>query len=486
MTKKFLLAFLIISEIALGGWHLESVDASRFPAIGLYLKFKGFPAETYPMIEDNGKIVDAKWEVVSHSSLDQLNVYFIIDNSGSMNPYIEDVRKSIITVSNMISQLFSGGLVYHIVGFAGSVTYLSVTQNHKELVLLVDKAFETVGRSPERPISTILNILKTENSPSLLFLVTDERIHVEIDLLDSLESFLVSEGIPLFLITSGGLSENLASLLSIARETGGGSFDNKNVPVLANTIERLREIHYRISFNSQDLFAGFHEVKIGKIETDFFAAYKNPPKIQLEIPENRLVISEGEELAISGTVIGPFDRLSAYLDAEPIGITVDGGSFSFSLSPTPGIHNLKIVASSIWGEDEKNVPITCKRSTKISLKVCLEWEKQDTDLDLYVFEPDEYVYFLNPKNHGILTDDSQKGPGKEIYTLAIDAVVPGNYKIRVHYYKGEQPVPLRVTIFLEERKILEKEFMLFSSNEENNAPEDTGSDWVDIYEISVK
>jgi uncharacterized protein YfaP (DUF2135 family) len=118
--------------------------------------------------------------------------------------------------------------------------------------------------------------------------------------------------------------------------------------------------------------------------------------------------------------------------------------------------------------------------------VCLEWEKQDADLDLYVFEPDEYVYFLNPKNLGTLTEDSQKGPGKEIYTLAADAVVPGNYKIRVHYCRGEQPVSFRVTIFLEERKILEKEFTLSLSNEENNDPEGTGSDWMDVYEMSVK
>jgi len=486
MIKKFLLIFLILSEIVLGGWHLESVDASAFPAISLFVHFKGFPTGSYPVIEDDGEIVGAKWEIVSSSPLDQLNVYFIIDNSGSMNPYIEDVKNSIITVSNVVSQLFSGDLVYHIVGFSDSMNYLSVTQNHEELLPLVRKTFENVGESFERPITIILNILEMENNPSILFLITDEEIHIEIDLLDSLESVLLSKGIPLFLITSGGLSENIVSLLSIARETGGGLFDYENAVFLADTLEELHEVYYQVTFNSHDLFTGFHEVKIGKTKANFFAAYKNPPKIQLEVPDSELVIPEGEELAISGTIIGPFDRLSAYLGAEPIEITVDGSSFGLSLFPTPGIHNLKIAASSIWGEDEKNIRIICERSTKIFFKVCLEWEKQDADLDLYVFEPDEYVYFLNPKNLGTLTEDSQKGPGKEIYTLAADAVVPGNYKIRVHYCRGEQPVSFRVTIFLEERKILEKEFTLSLSNEENNDPEGTGSDWMDVYEMSVK
>ncbi|WPP51764.1 DUF2135 domain-containing protein [Catalinimonas niigatensis] len=109
------------------------------------------------------------------------------------------------------------------------------------------------------------------------------------------------------------------------------------------------------------------------------------------------------------------------------------------------LHKTKLDLSSVPKELIIDLPI--------DIRIVLDWNTLETDLDLWVTEPSgEKCYYENAltKLGGQLTEDYMDGYGPEEYLLK-DAV-PGEYKIEANFYdervqKISGPVTLQVSIF---------------------------------------
>jgi hypothetical protein len=140
-----------------------------------------------------------------------------------------------------------------------------------------------------------------------------------------------------------------------------------------------------------------------------------------------------------------------------------------------------------------------------TMLVTLTWGQDQTDLDLYVYEPPpgEACYFDatckldggSPLG-GVLDVDKvlEEGYGPENYTLSSaegDEVAPGDYLVRVHYFEGEPTTDYSVRILLNENDPDTESVSTYSgsldvSNRNNATPSSTGEDWGDVAIISCE
>jgi hypothetical protein len=77
------------------------------------------------------------------------------------------------------------------------------------------------------------------------------------------------------------------------------------------------------------------------------------------------------------------------------------------------------------------------RQFQSDLRVSLSWNTDNTDVDLWVIEPDGtkcYYQHRNTANGGQLTEDVTQGYGPERYQMT--TVKPGEYRIVVHYFNN--------------------------------------------------
>ena len=77
------------------------------------------------------------------------------------------------------------------------------------------------------------------------------------------------------------------------------------------------------------------------------------------------------------------------------------------------------------------------KKLQADLRVTISWNTDDTDVDLWVIEPDGtkcYYAHRQTKNGGELTQDVTQGYGPERYQMI--KAKPGEYRIVVHYYSG--------------------------------------------------
>lgn len=114
-----------------------------------------------------------------------------------------------------------------------------------------------------------------------------------------------------------------------------------------------------------------------------------------------------------------------------------------------GLYNKKIIAS-----------------MPVDIRVVLNWNRNDTDIDLWVTDPKGEKCFYgnsNTKNGALISSDMTDGYGPE--QLMVRKALIGKYKIEVHYYGDDQvrltgPSTIMVEIFTrynsgkEERKII--------------------------------
>ncbi len=126
-----------------------------------------------------------------------------------------------------------------------------------------------------------------------------------------------------------------------------------------------------------------------------------------------------------------------------------------------------------------------------AILVTLTWDKNDTDVDLYVIDPtgDYSCYYHKvTADGGELDVDIISGFGPEHWTLTYADTVrwDEDYQVRLHYYSdhGNGPTNYTVTIILYEGTDRELTTTyrgnLSVSDPGNDAPTDTGADWVDI------
>ena len=203
-------------------------------------------------------------------------------------------------------------------------------------------------------------------------------------------------------------------------------------------------------------------------------------------------------------------KLKVFVGSTPFSVNVAAdGTFSLPISLEKGINHLQFVTQ---GNDfvgrliqlpnnmatvdftiNLNIPIAAILTT-------LTWDTNNTDVDLYVIDPaGDYSCFYHKitADGGELDYDITTGYGPEHWTLmatntATSTVRYGQpYKIRLHYYDDQDngPTNYTVSIKLYEGTGREQEYWyrgnLAVSNPDNDEPNDSGQDWVDIDDITL-
>jgi hypothetical protein len=127
------------------------------------------------------------------------------------------------------------------------------------------------------------------------------------------------------------------------------------------------------------------------------------------------------------------------------------------------------------------------------LLVTLTWDQNNTDVDLYVTQPDgQTAWFADHQtSHQLTLDfDDTTGFGPEHITLTPSTggvVLPGNYAIRVHYYSDHgtgQVASGHVTVVVNENQqqqvFAQVPFVIGPNNPSNSFPGSTGPDWFEV------
>lgn len=103
--------------------------------------------------------------------------------------------------------------------------------------------------------------------------------------------------------------------------------------------------------------------------------------------------------------------------------------------------------------DYNNLSNDLVHDIKLDLRVVIDWNHNDTDIDLWVIDPNGEKCFYkhtNTKIGGLLSDDMVNGYGPEQFIL--NKSIKGNYNVKVKYYSSNQqkisgPTFLKVTTF---------------------------------------
>ncbi|MEN3942249.1 hypothetical protein WJU23_13205 [Prosthecobacter sp. SYSU 5D2] len=183
------------------------------------------------------------------------------------------------------------------------------------------------------------------------------------------------------------------------------------------------------------------------------------------------------------------------------------GFFSVPISLVSGSNRLTFRTKGYNGDDQlvdvpntQLLPFELLYENSAAILVTLSWNTDDTDLDLYVIDPQgDYSAYYNKvtADGGELDYDDTNGFGPEHWTLdTSDTVRWGQpYQVRTHYYSdhgrgGTTTLPTRwtVTVLLYEGTPRAQTFtytgVLAYDNSSNNGPLSTGADWADVCTVT--
>lgn len=176
------------------------------------------------------------------------------------------------------------------------------------------------------------------------------------------------------------------------------------------------------------------------------------------------------------------------------------GAYSIPIALSDGVNHLKfktegknaggLLVTTSNNYDIKDFTLKAVVPSSVVL-MTLTWDKNDTDVDAYVIDPrGDYscYYHQQTSDGGVLDQDVTTGFGPEHWTLLNTNVVRYNqpYKFRVHYYSDHGRGPTNYTVSIElyngTSRQVTRTFTgaLSVSSPSNDAPGDTGPDWVDI------
>ena len=109
----------------------------------------------------------------------------------------------------------------------------------------------------------------------------------------------------------------------------------------------------------------------------------------------------------------------------------------------------RIVATSPEPLDTAFVDRRLLRNLPLDLRVVLSWDSDNSDMDLWVTDPNgEKCYYANPRTYqgGLISDDFTGGYGPEEFLLR-DAK-PGTYRVEAHYFGDRQQVVTGATTLM--------------------------------------
>jgi uncharacterized protein YfaP (DUF2135 family) len=148
------------------------------------------------------------------------------------------------------------------------------------------------------------------------------------------------------------------------------------------------------------------------------------------------------------------ERLTLVLNGVPLSIPRQGDAFETTQVLAPGLNVIRVVgaadgAGGAAGFVEDEVSVFASVPAK-DLRVTLTWDTP-TDVDLWVTGPDGEKVFYQHRHGaqgGTLDTDVTTGYGPETFTQARAA--PGSYRVQAHYYGGEAPTRVVVTVVRQE------------------------------------
>jgi hypothetical protein len=91
--------------------------------------------------------------------------------------------------------------------------------------------------------------------------------------------------------------------------------------------------------------------------------------------------------------------------------------------------------------DAKAIPSYFIVNLPVNIRVVLNWDADDTDIDLWVSEPDgeKCMYsYQNTRNGGRISNDFTQGYGPEEYLIR--KAPKGTYLVQAHYYGNHRPI----------------------------------------------
>jgi uncharacterized protein YfaP (DUF2135 family) len=123
--------------------------------------------------------------------------------------------------------------------------------------------------------------------------------------------------------------------------------------------------------------------------------------------------------------------------------------------------------------------------------ITLTWDREDTDVDLYVIDPTGDASWYSDKytnDGGELDIDITSGFGPEHWTLDTNDTIrwSEDYVVRLHYFSDHDNGPTNYTVSVMMYEGTDREFStsytgnLSANDSDNDDPGDVGADWRDI------
>jgi Uncharacterized protein conserved in bacteria (DUF2135) len=255
-----------------------------------------------------------------------------------------------------------------------------------------------------------------------------------------------------------------------------------------------------------------------------FAALSQEAEAGFPGSENLAIDSptEGEQInardtTLSGSLLNDLsEETDLYVEIKGVGrqLSLSNSTFSNVIEISSGVNTIVALAGVDSGTENnwfKDAPTVIREVEgtlpPARLLVTLTWEQNETDVDLYIIEPEvngssDAMWFGGREtNAGLELDfDDTTGFGPEHGTLEVsnpddpdpDQTLEGEYIVRVHYYSDDGlnvDATGRVTIVINEgaanQSTLTVRFRISDSNASQSGPTGTGSSWVNIAKVDV-
>lgn len=237
----------------------------------------------------------------------------------------------------------------------------------------------------------------------------------------------------------------------------------------------------------------------------------NPLRILISQPSDpmttqRIIHVAGQVTNASGVPDGNVTFAELRINGDPQQFSVDGGgNFDVVVILRSGMNTIEIYAEDVLGLFGCTILMIESTTPQTTISATLTWNLGQSDVDLYVIEPDGQAAWYTNKmttNGGALDVDNRSGFGPENYFISSTGesrVLRGDYRIRVHYYddgannSGDPMPPTRsvgwtVHVLVNEGTDQEQRLQfngsLSTENRSNDSPTASGGDWADVVTIN--
>jgi uncharacterized protein YfaP (DUF2135 family) len=212
-----------------------------------------------------------------------------------------------------------------------------------------------------------------------------------------------------------------------------------------------------------------------------------------ETPDRVVTVSGSVGTGIGGVSIVSGSTMT--VNNTPQNITIANDSFQASVVLRSGDNEIRVSVEGVDGRRGCAVKKIKSTTPKTTLSATLTWTLGNSDVDLYVTQPDgqtAWYFDKTTSTGGRLDVDNTSGFGPENYFITIppgNQALLGAYTVRVHYFDDHQqnattptrPAKWRVVILLNEGTPQEKYEVytgtLSVANSSNDDPGSSGPDW---------